>query len=396
MMEREYTSRNEQPMMRWCWIVAVMVFSTALGNEPASLDERQARLETLRKEIGEIGERIAAERDRAGGVEAELARLEQRIGDERRALAGLDEQIQANAAEVAELESAVARETAAAQQHRAFLAATIRSAYRRGQADMLRLLLGENDPAEVQRLLVYQRHLGAARAQRLAQAQDALQSLQARRTALSKALDRQRTDREARAVALATLQSSLGEREALLADIEDRIERGDAQIASRREEAASLARLIEEIEARLGEERLGAEPPDLPARQGELDWPLEGPLLARYGSQRADDLQWTGLLIGAEAGTEVTAPAAGRVVFSDWLRGMGLLLIIDHGNGFMSLYGRNQALYFEVGEAVRAGDVIATVGRSGGRHETALYFELRADGEPIDPVAWLQTGGHQT
>jgi len=396
MMEREYTSRNEQPMMRWWWIVSVMVFSTALGSDPAALDERQARLEALREEIGAIGERMAAERERAGGVEAELARLEQRMSRERQALAGLDEQIRENAVEVAELESAVEQETAASEQHRAFLAATIRSAYRRGQADRLRLLLGRNDPAEVQRRLVYQRHLGAARAERLTQAQAALQSLQARREALSEALSRQRRDREARAVALATLQSSLGEREALLADIEARIERGDAQIASRREEAASLASLIDELETRLSERGLTGERPDLPASRGELDWPLEGPLLARYGSPRADDLQWTGLLIGAEAGSEVIAPAAGTVVFSDWLRGMGLLLIIEHGNGFMSLYGRNQALYFEVGDWVRAGDVVATVGRSGGRRETALYFELRADGEPIDPIAWLQTGDNQT
>lgn len=396
MMGREYTSRNARPITGWWLVVGLLCLSPAWADDAEELAERQARLETLREEIGDIGARIAEAREQAGGVEAELARLEQRIGDQRRALARLDDQIRDNAEAVTELEAAVARETEQARQHRAFLAATIRAAYQRGDADTLRLLLGERDPAEVQRLLVYERHLGEAQARRVTEAQSALQSLTERREALATALEQQQADREARAVALASLQSSLGEREALLADIEARIQRGDAEITSRREEATSLTRLIEELETRLADDEAEPGMPDMPESRGALGWPLEGPLLARYGSQRADDLQWTGLLIGADAGSEVEPAAAGRVVFADWLRGMGLLLIIDHGNGYMSLYGRNQALYFDVGDWVSPGDVIATVGRSGGRRETALYFELRADGEPVDPLGWLQTGGNQS
>ena len=368
-----------------------------LADDSAALAEREARLEALRADIARLGETLEAERERAGGLEAELARLERRIGGERTALADLDAQIRANAAAVAELTAQVARQDEQAMHHRRFLAATLRSAYRRGHTGSLQLLLGETDPARLQRLLVYQRHIGQARAEQLQAARAALQSLQTQRTRLQTALERQAADRAERAKRLAALQASLGEREAVLDRLEASINEGDRALASRREEAAGLTALIDELEARLARRETAA-PPSIPLTdaRGQLAWPLEGPLLARYGTQRAGDLTWTGLLIGAESGTPVHPIAPGQVVFADWLRGLGLLLIIDHGNGYLSLYGRNQALYFAVGERVTPRDTIATVGRTGGRREAALYFELRADGKPIDPLAWLQAADTQS
>src|SRR5690606_30440571 len=123
---------------------------------------------------------------------------------------------------------------------------------------------------------------------------------------------------------------------------------------------------------------------------GKLDWPVQGSLAAHYGSRRAvGDLTWRGVLIRAPLGAEVRAVSYGRVAFADWLRGFGLLLIVDHGDGYMTLYGHNQGLYKEVGEWVDTGEVIAAVGDGDGQGEAGLYFELRQQGRPVNPVPWI-------
>ncbi len=364
------------------------------AQETPTVAEREARLAALREEINALSDQLAADRDRAGGLQAELAALERRIGEERRALAQLDAQIVRQSQAVAELERAVEEEAARSAEHRKFLAATLRAAYQRGPEAPLRLLLGETDSAVMQRILEYQRRLGAARAERVREAEAAMLAYRARQDELQAALAAQRQTRSEREAGLGRLQASLGERESLLAELRERIASGNDQLASREQEAASLQALIEDLQVRL--ERSGPAPQIMPElAPGRLAWPVQGPLLARYGAERTVGLNWTGLLIGGEEGEPIYPVAAGQVVFADWLRGLGLLLIIDHGEGYLSLYGRNQALYFDVGDWVNPDDVIATLGRSGGRAETALYFELRANGEPINPLAWLRAGGNQ-
>ena len=128
-----------------------------------------------------------------------------------------------------------------------------------------------------------------------------------------------------------------------------------------------------------------------PALQvGGLGWPVAGSLLASYGGNLPDGRASEGVLIGAAAGTTVKAVADGQVVFADWMNGYGLILIVDHGNGYMSLYAHNDALLRDAGEAVKRGDPVATVGNSGGHGRAALYFELRRNGKPVDPKGWLQ------
>ncbi|MEX0431452.1 murein hydrolase activator EnvC family protein [Spiribacter insolitus] len=374
-----------------CFVLPALTFA---ATDEGELAERQERLETLRTEMNALGERLAADREQAGGLEAELARLERRIGDERADLKALDESIRARTHRLDELQSAVEAELARSERHRDYLAETLRSAYRRGSLAPLGLILGENDPARIQRLLVYQQRLGEARAERVRAAEAAMRRLSEQRAALQALLAEQQAAREERASRLAELQGSLAERDELLARLRQRIRENDARLASSREEAETLSELIRDLQARLA--AAGPAVDEWPSlSEGALAWPVRGPLLAHYGSERAAGLRWTGLLIGGDEGEPVRPVAPGQVVFADWLRGLGLLLIIDHGAGYLSLYGRNQALYSDVGDWVEVDDVIATVGRSGGRAEPALYFELRADGKPVDPLAWLRAEGNQ-
>jgi septal ring factor EnvC (AmiA/AmiB activator) len=316
-------------MTRLLLIVALLFSPLIEADEASDLAAREARLERLRDNMATVSERLSEQRERAGGVEADLARLEQRL----------------NEAQVAERQRALSQRRAEAKEHQAFLAATVRAAYRRGDASTLRLLLGDFNPAELQRLLVYRQRLGAARAERITRAQTAVAALAAERQALEQALAEQRRVRTAREDALAQVQSSLNQRQALLAELEARIDDDQAVLASQREQAQSLTELIASLREQLAQSGAPTRQlDDLGRARGALSWPHEGPLLARYGGERAAGLDWTGLLIGGQAG----AP-----------------------------------------DYVAPDDVIATVGRSGGRPETALYFELRAEGEPVDPLAWL-------
>lgn len=124
--------------------------------------------------------------------------------------------------------------------------------------------------------------------------------------------------------------------------------------------------------------------------RGKLAWPASGRLVARFGQQRAGTVKWEGMLISAPRGTPVRAVHRGRVVYADWLAGLGLLLIIDHGGGYLSLYGHNEQLFRAVGDQVNAGDTIAGIGDTGGRAQPELYFEIRQSARPLDPAPWFK------
>ncbi|RZU99507.1 murein hydrolase activator EnvC family protein [Spiribacter vilamensis] len=374
-------------------VCLLLPIATALA-QTDELESREARLETLREQIGELQDRLAEDRERAGGLEAELAELEQRIGRERQALSELDAQIRSREQRIAELESAIATQSRRSEAHRERLAESLRATHRQGESTALRLVLNAEDPARLQRLLVYQQVLAGARSEQVRQAESAIRRLRDQRAEREAALDAQQADRDERETRLSKLEADLSERDALLAEIRGRIRDRDTRLEARRDEAETLNGLIEDLREQLAS--TGPAPGrDAEMATGALAWPHEGPLLAQYGGQRAGDLEWTGLLIGGESGDPVRPVAPGQVVFADWLRGSGLLLIIDHGAGYLSLYGRNESLYVDVGDRVAATDVIATVGRSGGRAEPALYFELRADGEPVDPLVWLRSRDNQ-
>ena len=366
----------------WCLgFLCLMLVVTAQANQ-AELAEQRARLQALSSEL-------EAQRDKAGGVAAELAKLEQRMGAQRVELRELDQQITTRQAELTALATAVEAQAEDAASDQAFLEAALRAAFRRGEVPQLALLLADEPPAERDRLIVYDRYLGEAVAERLQNARATLAMLAEQRQALAKVQREQQAARAAQAETLAELEAAAQERAAVAERLANEIDSDQAQVA---EQEALVRALTRQAKA-------AARPPTLPAPSTKAparleisgSWPLNGPVLEQFGASRsAAGLQWTGLLIGGDEGAPVKAVAAGTVVFAEWLRGLGLLLIVDHGNGLISLYGRNQALYVEVGESVSAGDVVAAVGRTGGGAESALYFEVRANGEPVNPVAWYE------
>ncbi|MDZ7810525.1 MAG: peptidoglycan DD-metalloendopeptidase family protein [Arhodomonas sp.] len=374
-----------------------LVLLLAVGAVAAQGDRLAAereRLEAVRAEIESLEQALVERHGRVEGLEAELAELEASVSEADRALHDTERAVEAARARLASLraERAVERERLAGQ--REHLAGQLRAVWQAGESPFLRLLLSQEQPDRLQRLSVYYRHFARARAARIEDAVAALERLDSLQQEIDAELERLESLRAERQRRHAELEQRLAERRSLLERLRDRLDDDDRRLARLRSDEERLGELVSDLRERLERRRLSeAEAPGGGAGGG--GWPVAGELLASYGSTRSGDLRWSGVLIGAEAGTPVRAVAGGRVVFADWLRGVGLLLIIDHGGGQLSLYGHNQALYRDAGDRVGAGEVIATVGSSGGQRREGLYFEVRVNGDPVDPLAWLERRGGQ-
>ena len=349
-----------------------------------ALEQVRSKIEQLRKEIEKT-------QTRHDSVRTELRQIEQDISKLHRSLKQLDRKLGNQEQELRELRQERKTLQAELATHHRLLARQVQSAYMIGQQEYLKLLLNQQDPAVVGRTMAYYEYFNRARLARIDSARQTLARLQAvedkigkqtlalsevRQQQLAKRDDLQQASR-ARAQVVARLQQELTSQEQQLARlIED--EKRLQDLVTR------LKHAIPDILTAPGSRKRFAE------LRGQLAWPTQGKLQALYGKKREGGrLNWNGVLIEAEEGRDVRAVSGGRVAYADWLRGYGLLLILDHGDGYMSLYGHNQAIFRETGEWVEAGEPIASVGRSGGQKDAALYFEIRHNGKPDNPRRWL-------
>ncbi|HEU4992072.1 MAG TPA: peptidoglycan DD-metalloendopeptidase family protein [Luteimonas sp.] len=384
-----------------------------------STNDTQRKLDQAQREL----QAVAAERRRIegqrGAASRELRSLDEKLGDSSRALHDTEAKLAQQRAELAELQRKRDEMQAGLAKQRAELEALLRSAYTIGNAAPLKLLLAQDTAAAAARMLTWHRYLQADRSARirklsadLAELQQVEQRIEAEQAALAATQARQRTqlaqlkdDRQEHAQAVAKLdaryqdkrsrEKALGSDVAglkkLLAQLRAAAARAEAERKAAAERAAREAR---EAKAAGKPAPPRAAPTVVPAgpalRVGGLNWPLSGNLLAGYGGKLPDGGRSSGLLIGAPAGTPVKAVADGTVVFADWMNGYGLILIIDHGNGYMSLYAHNEALLRDAGDRVKRGDAVASTGNSGSAGPVGLYFELRRNGDPVDPGLWLK------
>lgn len=369
-------------------IAASTVAPLALADEAA---EKRERLREIRQRIEAVREDLAAQRSRRDEASEALARIEQKIGSIAGEIAQLDRRIAENQARLDELESrraALERKLAA---HRETLGQQLRAAYRMGRQPALRLLLRQDDPSTIARALGYYRYLNSARLAAIERARELVAEVEqvAQQTKATEA--ELADDRAALAQRREDLESARGERRALIDELEGSIDDKGERLQQLRASRDRLQELVRELESALGE--IPAAPlEDEPfgSRKGRLSWPIEGPIRRQFGEARADGrMRWQGIVVDAEAGRQVGAVYYGRVVFADWLAGFGQLVIVDHLDGYMSLYGYNRRLLRTAGDWVVPGDPVATVGTSGGQSRSGLYFEIRKNGEPIEPTGWL-------
>jgi septal ring factor EnvC (AmiA/AmiB activator) len=376
-------------------VAAPAAHAAAAADARNELRDLRARIETLQKKLRD------AEASRTEAADA-LKASELAISDANRRLREIALESRELNRQQAELHARTRAVEGAVRHQQALLEGLLYRQYVGGRSAPLRLLLSGEDPNRVARTLQYLSYITRARADIIEELRKSLSQLRAlaheteikasELAALSEnaAAQRQRLEHEKSA------------RSKVLARISRQIGRQQHEIGTLKRNENRLTRLIEELgrivirkpaAPRVRNERV----PDAASSsgpferlKGRLKLPVRGELSNRFGSPRpGGGVTWKGLFIAARAGEEVRAIAAGRVVFADWLRGFGNLLIIDHGGAYMSLYGNNETLYSRVGDAIRGGDPVATVGNSGGNADSGLYFELRHEGRPLDPLRWV-------
>jgi len=265
----------------------------------------------------------------------------------------------------------------------------LRWSYLNSRQSRIRMVLNQDDPASLGLMLAYYDYLARAEASRISSLKEVLTTLEVMQKSIDQALLRvEQLTAEQQAI-VDQLGGQRDQRQALLARLEQQIGDEASQLRELERNRQDLETLIErladvlaDIPAGLGDEA------GIEQQKGRLPMPVSGPVKEAYGQNRGGGLHWQGWLIGAEPGTEVYPVAYGRVAFADWLRGYGLLVIIDHGRGYMSLYGHNESILHEAGTWVAPGEVISVVGSNPGSGQ-GLYFELRKGGKAVDPAAWL-------
>ncbi len=379
--------------------VCVLFCSSAITRaEPSEqLKELRGRIERLQKQL------VETEESRTEAADG-LRKSERAISDANRRLFNLTSQSRDAHTALSRLQTQKARIAQTTQSQQALLAKLLYQQYVAGQSEPVRLILNRQDPNETARQMFYLSYVTRARSELIAALRSDLESL-----------DRVAVETQDKSKEIARLRAEEAEQKremerekAARAEI---LQRVSTQVAHQRQAISTLQRNEERLSRLV--ERLArelAKPPTRTSRlrndvlpetggdaahpfkelKGRLKLPVIGELANRYGSQRQDGgLSWKGLFIAAREGQQVRAVASGRVVFADWLRGFGNLMIVDHGSGYMSLYGNNESLLRQVGDEVKTGDPIASVGATGGNAQSGLYFELRYQGKPFDPLSWV-------
>ena len=350
---------------------------------------KEQELEEVRERISELKQSMdaaAEDRDRLTG---ELQELDIAISEQRMRIAEIEREQKYTANKKRKLDQELAERERHLDEESQALAAQVRTAYMSGSQEKIKLLLNQRDPATLGRLMAYYRYLNDYRAENIEAVVEQINKLDALRAQIAAEEARLSTLARSRYDELGRLNTSQESRKELLASLRRKIANEGEEVTRLAAQEKDLTRLIAELTSILSDYPITSEQP-FSEHKGRLTWPVAGTLRHDFGQPRVGGrIKWNGVVLAAPRGREVRAVYHGRVAFADWLVGMGLLVIVDHGEGYMTLYGYNETILKDTGDWVAPGDVIATVGDSGGQPQAGLYFELRRGTKPENPRHWV-------
>lgn len=371
---------------------ATLTIAEDLTSPSKSPKQIAQELEALEAEISKFKEMLKTTKGARSELEQELEKNEKTINNTIKKIDGIEQDLKVGKDKIGQYSKQQNKLLAHRDDQQIHLKAQIRASYQLGNQPYLKVLLNQEDPHKLSRMLTYYDYMSEARTKRikdynltLAELEQITEQLEYQSAKLS--LDRQSLGTERRA-----LESEQKDRQATIKSLNFQITRAGTRLENRLKDQKHLEELLARIAEGVINLPTQSDTIAFSSRKGNLLMPVSGAIKNRYGSRRGDGkLKWDGVIITANTGDPVHAVHYGRVVFSDWLRGFGLLLIISHGEGYMSLYGHNQVLYRETGDWVTAGEIVATVGDTGGQLESGLYFEIRNEGKPTNPQQWCKT-----
>ena len=374
------------------FLILCLFFSVnpAFSSQNDDMAQYQNRLETLQKSIAKIQKHLKGNKKQRSHVVTELKTLESKISKTSKKLKSLKKEIRRSHKQQKKLEHELAQLNRQLHNQRAALSEQMRAAYSMGNQQSLKMLLNQQDPAQAGRTQEYFNYLNRARNQQITSFITTIEQTKETETALEQTLLTQNSLLKTQKEKKKLRQKQRTKRQRLISELSDKIQNQESTLDS----LETSRNKIEGLLKSLGE--LLADIPTSPTEnkpfaslKGKLPWPAKGPFLSQFGqAKNQGDLKWNGILIKADYGTPVKVISHGRIAFSDWLQGFGFITIVDHADGYMSLYGHSESLFKQTGDWVRAGEAIATAGDSGGQPQSGIYFEIRSRGKPVNPSKW--------
>lgn len=362
------------------------------GLDEDQREEKKQELEILRQRMGELRQKLEQKQQEKDSAAKFLKDIEVRIGERAYVLNKINRHLRKQKRELKKLKKQQQKTRNKLASQRNILSEQIRSAYMIGQQEYLKLLLNQENPAAIGRTLTYYDYFHKARSHHIDEAVITIEKLD-RLTAQVKIKTKElRESRKQQRVEKQKLEDDFIDRSIIVKAMEKDIANQGNRLKKLAADEKVLQQLLKEIRNIMPSMLTEIDKRETFAkRRGRLKWPVRGKVKRLFGkSRQAANLKWNGVVIPSREGKDVKAISHGRVAYADWLRGYGMLVIIDHGDGYMTLYGYNQALYKETGDWVEEGEVIATVGRSGGQKKSGLYFEVRVKGRPSNPTKWCR------
>ena len=372
-------------------IYAYNDFDSGLSDEQR--EEKKEELENLRQRMSELHQKIEKKQEEKNSATKFLKDIEVRIGERAYVLRKINRHLRKKKRELKKLKKQHRKTLNKLASQRNILGEQIRSSYMIGRQEYLKLLLNQENPAAIGRTLTYYDYFHEARSHHIDEAVVTIEKLNHLTLQVKTKTEELKASRKQQRVEKQKLEDDFIDRSIVIKQMEKEIAKQGNRMKTFVANEQLLQELLKEIRNIMPSMLTEIDKRETFAkRRGRLKWPVKGKVKRLFGkSRQAAHLKWNGVLIPSREGRDVKAISNGRVAYADWLRGYGMLVIIDHGDGYMTLYGYNQALYKETGDWVEEGEVIATVGRSGGQLKSALYFEVRVKGQPSNPTKWCKS-----
>lgn len=354
--------------------------------------EYQAKLKEIQKQVDAIQKSIANQQAKRGKEVSALKKSELKIAAVAREIRAIGRESQRARDELSKLDLRSSELSDKLETHRQSLDLLLKTAYQTGRTPRVQLLLSQRDPALLSRMLTYYNYFNLARQREIQRALVLLDELSEVRATQERETQKLQQAHDALRQQQQSMEQARQERKVSLAQIEKALSSKSGKLSQLQQDQRDLEALLDQLN------KVFADIPAHPLEQkpfkklkGKLPWPTKGTLKARYNAPKGTaNLRWKGMFIGAKRGGNVQSIYYGQVAFADWMNGFGLVLIVDHGDGYMSIYANNEELHKTQGEWVVPGEVVATVGDSGGQSRSGLYFEIRRNGRPINPHKWVK------
>ena len=378
-------------------ILATCILAFSLLAQPATASgkgQKEKDLKILQSKITKLQRTIDVKEDSKSRYTKQLKKIENVVAKVNRKIRDLNKKISAKQSELKKLRKTRNKHQQQLSHENDILSKQVYTAFTLGRQEKVKLLFSQKNPAALQRNLVYYQYFSNARAELITKVKSSIDKILAAEAGIKKASRDLQKNHQLLKTQKAQLDKDSAKRKSIIGSLDKQLKKQGGRLTRLEDEAIQLQNLIGSIQNILIE----TPEPELERKpfsrlRGQLAWPVKGNIKKLFGRHKPlSDLRWQGIMIYAPAGKHVRAVSRGRIAFANWLRGFGNLIIIDHGNSYLSLYGHNESLFKSAGEWVESGEIISSIGNSGGQQDPGLYFEIRGKGKPQNPTKWCKTG----